>query len=78
MSFIHGLQGGKEFFSHLDLVFKGPMGVIGIVEGREGGFGRGSVAFGYFRFGLWHFFMTSAGVAISESSTPGNMVIDIG
>ena len=109
MSFIHGFQGGKEFFSHLDLVFKGSMRVIGIVKGSErgfidnflsegevggfigikfiqllycgerwGSFSRSSIVFGYFGFGLWRFFMTSAGVAISESTTPGNMVVDIG
>ena len=44
---------------------------------RWGSFGRSSVVFGYFGFGLWHFFMTSAGVAISESTTPGNVVIDV-
>ena len=38
MSFVHGLQGGKEFLGHLDLVFKGSVRVIGIIEGREGGF----------------------------------------
>ena len=37
MSFIHGLQGGKEFLSHLDLVFEGAMGVISIVKGSERG-----------------------------------------
>ena len=38
MGFIHSLQGGKEFFRHLNLVFEGSMGVIGIVKGSERGF----------------------------------------
>ena len=38
MSFVHGPEGGKEFFGHLDLVFKGSVRVVGVVEGREGGF----------------------------------------
>ena len=38
MSFVHGPQGGKKFLSHLDLVFKGLVRVIGVVKGGEGGF----------------------------------------
>ena len=38
MGFVHSLQGRKEFLCHLDLVFEGPMGVIGIVKGSERGF----------------------------------------
>ena len=38
MSFVHGLQGGKKFLCHLDLVFKGSVGVVCIVEGGERGF----------------------------------------
>ena len=38
MSFIHGMEGGKEFFGHLDLVFEGSMRMVGIVKGRERGF----------------------------------------
>ena len=106
MSFVHSLQEGKKFFCHLNLVFEGMMGVIGIVKGserglmndfsserevggfvrvkfiqllyggeRQGGFGRGNVIF---RFRWWRFFVTPAGVTIGESSTPGNMVVDIG
>ena len=37
MGFVHSLQGGKELFSHLDLVFERSVGVIGRVEGSEGG-----------------------------------------
>ena len=38
MGFIHGLEWRKKFFSHLNLVFKGSVGMIGIVKGSEGGF----------------------------------------
>ena len=38
MSFVHGLERGKEFFGHLDLVFKGSVRMVGVVESREGGF----------------------------------------
>ena len=38
MSFIHGTEEGKEFLSHMDLVFEGLMGMVGIVKGRERGF----------------------------------------
>ena len=37
MSFVHGLERGKEFFGHLYLVFKGSVRVVGVVEGGEGG-----------------------------------------
>ena len=38
MSFVHGLERGQEFLGHLDLVFKGSVGVVGVVKSREGGF----------------------------------------
>ena len=38
MSFVHSLEGGKEFLGHLDLVFEGSVRVVGVVKGREGGF----------------------------------------
>ena len=37
MSFVHGLQGGKKFLCHLDLVLEGSVGVVCVVEGRKGG-----------------------------------------
>ena len=46
--------------------------------GRHGGFGRGDVISRCFGLGWWRFFVTSAGITISESTTPGNMVVDIG
>ena len=46
-------------------------------EGQRS-FGRGNVVFGCFGFGWWRLFMTSAGITISESMTPGNMAVDIG
>ena len=38
MSFVHSLERGKEFFSHLDLVFEGSVRVVGVVKGGEGRF----------------------------------------
>ena len=45
---------------------------------RQGSFGRGNVVFRCFGFGWWRLLKTSAGITISESMTPGDMVIDIG
>ena len=45
---------------------------------RQGSFSRGNIVSGCFGLGWWHFFVTLAGISISESTTPGNMVIDIG
>ena len=38
MSFVHSLEGGKEFLGHLDLMFEGSVRMVGIVKGGEGGF----------------------------------------
>ena len=45
---------------------------------RQGGFGRGSIVFGCFGLGWWCLLVTSTGITIGESTTPGNMVVDIG
>ena len=45
---------------------------------RQGSFSRGNVVSGCFGLGWWCLFMTLAGITISESKTPGNMVVDIG
>ena len=37
MSFVHGLQGGKKFLCHLELVLEGSVGVVCVVEGSKGG-----------------------------------------
>ena len=109
MSFVHGLQGGKKFLCHLDLVFEGSVGVVCVVEGSEGGlvddffpegkvrgfvgvefvqllyggrgqgsFGRSIAIFGCFGCRWWCLPVTLTGVTISESTTPGDMVVDIG
>ena len=66
---LEGEVGGFVGIEFIQLLYGG--------EG-QGGFGRGSAVFGYFRFRLWCFFMASAGVAIGESLTPGDMIVDIG
>ena len=45
---------------------------------KQGGFGKGSVVFRCFGLGWWCLLVTSAGITIGESTTPGNMVVDIG
>ena len=44
----------------------------------QGGFGRGVAVFRHFGFKWWCLLVTSAGISISKSMTPGNMVVDIG
>ena len=45
---------------------------------RQGVFGRGSVVFRCFRLRWWCLLVTLTGITIGESTTPGNMVVDIG
>ena len=45
---------------------------------RQGCFGRGSVVSGCFGLGWWCLLVTLTGITIGESTTPGNMVVDIG
>ena len=44
----------------------------------QGSFGRSVAIFGCFGFRWWCLFMTLTGITISKSTTPGDMVVDIG
>ena len=66
---LEGKVGGLVGIKLIQLLYSGE---------RQGGFGRGNVVSGCFGLGWWRLFVTLAGITISESPTPGNMVIDVG
>ena len=44
----------------------------------QGSFGRSIAVFGHFGFRQWCLLVTSAGISIGKSTTPGDMVINVG
>ena len=66
---LEGKVGGLVGIKLIQLLYSGE---------RQGGFGRGNVVSGCFGLGWWCLLVTLTGITIGESTTPGNMVVDIG